>query len=645
MADMTGRRLCLVSMPFASLQHPSLALGLLAAQARAIGVETVEKHFSFDFAETLGLDSYLLLSDESRYQALLGEWIFSGCAQPGLRDLDGMAYLTGVLARDVEPMTWLALMQDAIAARLKAAAFVDRCADEIAATRPDVVGVTSSFQQVMSSIALVGAVRARLPDACIVLGGANCEGPLGRALLSAHPQIDAVCLGEGDEAFPEFLAALESRADPPRVAGMLVRGDGAGDQAAPPRLTVDLDALPIPDFAPFFDRFARTPGLGDRMVPAPTIETSRGCWWGAKHHCTFCGLNGGTMAYRSKSPERAFAEFDVQADRHGPDFVVVDNILDHRYFDTLLPMLEADERPFLMHYEVKANLSPQAIAGLARAGVRKIQPGIETLDSGILRRMRKGVSALQNVQTLKLCAEAGIFVDWGFIHGFPGEDPEAYRRIAALVPSLVHLQPPAQIGPVRADRFSPYFETPEAFGIALTPAEPYFHIFDLPPEEVARFAYHFDIVDDAPIPAAERAAPAVAAMRRWQEAAAGASLRFEDDGTGVLDGRAGGAPIRHALNEAERLILAECASIRAADAVEARVAAEHGGEAHEPAMDRLVRLGLALREGKGVLSLVLRAPGHAAAPSWEAIRADPLAAFAARRPRDFAPEAGAAAGR
>ncbi len=34
--------------------------------------------------------------------------------------------------------------------------------------------------------------------------------------------------------------------------------------------------------------------------------------------------------------------------------------------------------------------------------------------------MRKGATTLQNVQTLKLAAEAGIYVEWLALCGFPG---------------------------------------------------------------------------------------------------------------------------------------------------------------------------------------------------------------------------------
>ena len=48
--------------------------------------------------------------------------------------------------------------------------------------------------------------------------------------------------------------------------------------------------------------------LDGKVRPLMVMETARGCWWDAKHHCTFCGLNGEFMGFRSKSPLRALAE-------------------------------------------------------------------------------------------------------------------------------------------------------------------------------------------------------------------------------------------------------------------------------------------------------------------------------------------------
>ena len=59
-----------------------------------------------------------------------------------------------------------------------------------------------------------------------------------------------------------------------------------------------------------------------------------------------------------------------------------------------------------MFYEVKSNLRKEDVRQLREAGVVAIQPGIESLSDEVLRIMRKGVSALQNIQLLKGCAGA-----------------------------------------------------------------------------------------------------------------------------------------------------------------------------------------------------------------------------------------------
>ena len=101
----------------------------------------------------------------------------------------------------------------------------------------------------------------------------------------------------------------------------------------------NLNQLPTPHFDEYFESLARSP-LKAKVEGQLVVETSRGCWWGAKHHCTFCGLNGDTMAFRSKTPERAFAEMEYLSRRHQTRRLgCVDNILDLRYIDTLFPDL------------------------------------------------------------------------------------------------------------------------------------------------------------------------------------------------------------------------------------------------------------------------------------------------------------------
>ncbi|MFZ0228010.1 MAG: RiPP maturation radical SAM C-methyltransferase, partial [Mycobacterium sp.] len=204
--------------------------------------------------------------------------------------------------------------------------------------------------------------------------------------------------------------------------------------------------------------------------PAPprvTFETSRGCWWGAKHHCTFCGLNGLSMTYRSKESQRAFDELMTLSQRY-PDrpISIVDNILDTSYFRTFLPQLRDSSASLSLFYEIKANVSKDQLRVLRDAGVTVVQPGIESLSTHVLRLMRKGVTMLQNIQTLKWCKELGMDVEWNVLWGYPGETASDYEQCAAIVPLLTHLQPPGGKAPIRLDRFSPYFEQALNFGIS-----------------------------------------------------------------------------------------------------------------------------------------------------------------------------------
>lgn len=178
---------------------------------------------------------------------------------------------------------------------------------------------------------------------------------------------------------------------------------------------------------------------------------------------------------------------------------VVDNILDNSYFREVIPGLVERDLGLTIFYEVKANLSREQLRTLKQAGIKRIQPGIESLDREILRLMRKGCTTIQNVQLLKWAREVGVQVDWNLITGFPGEEPVAYQHMAKMIPALVHLQPPMETGQLRLDRFSPYFQQPEAYGmVRVRPAAAYRYIYPFPEESLARLAYYFDFIRRQP---------------------------------------------------------------------------------------------------------------------------------------------------
>ena len=485
-------RVMLVSMPFGSLERPALGLGLLQAQLVRQGLACETRYLSFAFADFVGLEEYLWVSGELPYTAFAGDWSFSASLY-GERPESDRAYIAEILQEQ-----WR-LDEAQVARLLRVRAycepFLDHCVRAIRWGHHDVVGFTSTFEQNIASLALARRLKAAHPDLRIAFGGANWEGEMGEELHRRFPFVDLVCSGEADHSFPALLAALDaSSREPTGVPGIVYR-DRHGRTRATGRapLVRDLDALPFPDFDPFFRDKAASPAAAC-LTPSLLLETGRGCWWGAKSHCTFCGLNGGSMAFRSKGPERALAEIRHLRQRYGTDALsAVDNILDLRYFGTLLPRLAREEQGLSLFYEVKANLSAEQVALLAAAGVNTIQPGLESMSDAVLKLMRKGTTALQNVQLLKWCREHSVQAEWNLLYGFPGESPAEYAAMLELFEAISFLDPPSGYGPVRLDRFSPYHEDPAASGMYnVRPMAPYRYLYPFPTDALARIAYYFD---------------------------------------------------------------------------------------------------------------------------------------------------------
>jgi ribosomal peptide maturation radical SAM protein 1 len=220
-------------------------------------------------------------------------------------------------------------------------------------------------------------------------------------------------------------------------------------------------------------------------------ESSRGCWWGAKHHCTFCGLNALGIGYREKKPEKVLDEIGGLVATHpAATIVMVDNIMPFSYFETLIPELARRQPRLKLFYEQKANLSFARMQMLADAGVRWIQPGIEALDTSLLKLMRKGSSLRSNLDCLRFARGLAIHVSWNLLVDFPGDEDAPYEAMGRIVPYLFHLQPPSGVTPLSIERFSPYFDEAADFEIAnIRPIADYELAF--PGADLDRLAYHF----------------------------------------------------------------------------------------------------------------------------------------------------------
>jgi len=166
--------------------------------------------------------------------------------------------------------------------------------------------------------------------------------------------------------------------------------------------------------------------------------------------------------------------------------------MDMNYFRELLPALKREQPGISMFYEVRSTLDKEQVKLLREAGVNAVQPGIESLSTAVLKIMRKGVTALQNVAFLKWCSLYGVTPAWNLLYGFPGERAEDYEHMLKTLNAISHLPPPYSTGGMRLDRFSPYFQNPDRYGITgIRPFFTYSLIYPIPSGNISNLAYFF----------------------------------------------------------------------------------------------------------------------------------------------------------
>jgi ribosomal peptide maturation radical SAM protein 1 len=162
------------------------------------------------------------------------------------------------------------------------------------------------------------------------------------------------------------------------------------------------------------------------------------------------------------------------------------------YFKTLLPKLVHAERPYNIFFETKANLREHHVKALRKAGVTCIQPGIESLNSHILTLINKGTKTYQSIQLLKWCRQYGIHPTWFMLYDIPGEKDEWFLEIAAMLPLLSHLQPPASMLQIIFERYSTYHTHAKDYNLHLQPPKTCHKIYPLSTEELQDIVCFFE---------------------------------------------------------------------------------------------------------------------------------------------------------
>ena len=549
-----------MSMPFAALDRPSLALSLLKARLTERDIDCDVVYLNLAFAALLGAEDYASVLDAVPYTALAGEWVFAQCLYGEDGDSAG-AYVEDVLRREckLDP----ARVDPVLRARSRAKRFIAESLAAVSWARYGLAGFTSSGPQNVAALALARRVKEAHPDIHIVFGGSNWEGVMGRELHRRFPFVDSACVGEADDSFPALVDRLRS-GDTDGVAGIpgvVFRDRGRTRHAGPSTSVDDLDSLPIPDHSDYFAALAAGPKAA-AILPIVPLEASRGCWWAARQPCRFCGLSSTKRVYRAKSPDRIVRELrELARCWKCRRLDIVDNVVSQRFLDDVLPRLVAEPLPVPLSLEVRPTLGKEHVRLLKACDV-SIQSGIESLSDGVLRRMRKGTTSVQNIRLLKWCKAYGVQHTWNLIYGFPGETSEEYEQMLAVTPFIRFVDPPVAVGSLSLERFSCYFERPEAVGIRhVRPRRSYRHVYPFPEQALRRIAYFFDYDHPSGPDRPAYVQRLYSEVRTWRREADAGDLRYAVRTGGLLslvDSRPGAVAVEIVLDDLDGALYAAC---------------------------------------------------------------------------------------
>ncbi len=483
-----------VHMPFAIMNSPSLALTQLKTLAEnqyGDQVATELHYLNLEFARYMGtaLYQYVALAVEGLVSGI-GEWFFRQSAFPDLPD-NTQEYFDRYYP--VPNQSTQVLKYALLKKRKTVDAFLDELIDRYELDQADVVAFTSRLSQNMAVFAISRKLKQRNPNLITIMGGPNCDSPMGQEIARSIPQMDFVVSGPGLKAFSDFIGCTLKGdiAGRQRINGVFCKANLDRVVQAPLNEPIPEDALrPFGDLMdintplePRFEPFLQTFGQyfpNKEINPVLTFETSRGCWWGGKTQCTVCGLPDARVHYNVKCPENALEQFKKLFEYPKPLYLTcVDNTMPKTMVREVFSQMEAPE-DVVIYYSAKPSFSESDIQILAKAGVRVIQVEIEALDSGILKMMNTGSSLFQNLICLKSSLMYGVYPVWNFLVGIPGEDEAMYRGYVETIPYLMHLPPPTGVQTVMFERHSHYFRNAEKYDL------------DLRPDDMYKLVYPFD---------------------------------------------------------------------------------------------------------------------------------------------------------
>ncbi|MDD5428146.1 MAG: radical SAM protein [Candidatus Omnitrophica bacterium] len=288
--------------------------------------------------------------------------------------------------------------------------------------KPTLIGITCPTYARSKSLEAARLIKKEVPGAKIIFGGPHAT-IMGEQLLKHYPFIDMVAIGESDFLIPDICNGVA----PEDIPGV---GFRRSDKIVltGKRLNIeDLDTIPFPAWNLISPRKYSTDdrgiynGVDLDAEPCGFLIFSRGCIG----NCNFCSNKLTWNRWRCRSPKNMADEIELINKEYGiRHFHFNDDCFSTDSKAVIALCDEIVRRGLKIYFDIvtRADCVDEAlIKSLKMAGCYKINFGIETASSSLLKIMGKSIDTERPMKAIRLTLSSGVQAGVFIIAGCLGE--------------------------------------------------------------------------------------------------------------------------------------------------------------------------------------------------------------------------------
>ena len=290
----------------------------------------------------------------------------------------------------------------------------------------DLIGFSGMFSSDWISLRpLVNMIGEKFRDKYFIAGGEHFSA-VPEVTLKQCKDLDAICLGEGEETLVELANAIDSKSSWLKVAGLIVRSNGKFIKTGNRKRITNIDDIPKPawDLIPLNNYLDLNFSFGVDKGRNMPLLASRGC----PFQCTFCSsptMWGTRWIARDVNLlcdeiEEYIRDYNINA----VDFYDLTAIVKKSWIIKFCNELIA--RNLNITWQLPSGtrseaLDDEVIPLLYKSGCTNLNYAPESGSDEIIKAIKKKISKKKILATIKLALKNKLHVRAFLIFGFPPE--------------------------------------------------------------------------------------------------------------------------------------------------------------------------------------------------------------------------------